>query len=146
MVSVIIAETMMKLNQALRKNTFQSGLYLMVDLPSNSYKRLILVFIPRNTCTWNFQVGKFSWIDRVVGKFSIDRSWNDWLELSEIRYFKLHQIIPTWCGSFQVKLFQLKTKLKHQIPIAIFDSGFPSYSSLSRSNNLHLSAEKFYIL
>ena len=40
MVSVIIAETMMQLNQALRKNIFQSGLYLMVDLPSNSYKTL----------------------------------------------------------------------------------------------------------
>ena len=44
MVSVIIAETMMKLNQALRKNTFQSGLYLMVDLPSNSCKTLYRAF------------------------------------------------------------------------------------------------------
>ena len=47
-------------------------------------------------------------------------------------------------NSFLVK--KMKTKLKHQIPIAIFDSGFPSYSILSRSNNLHLSAEKHYIL
>ena len=48
MVSVIIAETMMQLNQALRKNTFQSGLYLMVGLTSNLYKRLIPDFNKRS--------------------------------------------------------------------------------------------------